>query len=59
MIKKDLVELWLPHVYAIPMELLFMFRLEESIEEWEARRDHYIKLILSFKKLNDQEKTHP
>ena len=51
MTKKDLVELWLPHIYAIPMELLFMFKLEESIEEWETRRDHYIKLILSFKKL--------
>lgn len=49
------LEKWLTHVYAIPIELLFMFNLEESTEEWEDRRDKYVKLLLTFKNVNDKE----
>ena len=55
MTKEDLLEFWLPHVYAVPIELLFLFKVEEPIEDWELRRDQYIKLILTFKKLNEKE----
>jgi|TARA_R110000803_G_scaffold19565_6_gene51130 hypothetical protein len=58
MTKEDLLEFWLPHVYAVPIELLFLFKVEEPIEDWELRRDQYIKLILTFKKLNEKEKTY-
>ena len=58
MTNKDLLEFWLPHVYAVPIELLFLFKVEEPIEDWELRRDQYIKLILTFKKLNEKEKTY-
>ena len=58
MTKEDLLKFWLPHVYAVPIELLFLFKVEEPIEDWELRRDQYIKLILTFKKLNEKEKTY-
>ena len=48
------LEKWLTHVYAIPIELLFMFNLEESTEDWEDRRDKYVKLLLTFKNINDK-----
>ena len=58
MTKEDLLKFWLPHVYAVPIELLFLFKVEEPIEDWELRRDQYIKLMLTFKKLNEKEKTY-
>ena len=53
MYKKEFFKDWIPYVYAVPMELLFMLIADESKEDWEERRDRYIKLIFTFKKLND------
>lgn len=50
----DFIEKWL---YAVPVELLFMSNLDESAEDWENRRNQYMKLLLTFKRLNE-EKTH-
>ena len=60
MSEHDYLEKWITHVYAIPIELLFMFKLDESTEEWEIRRDKYSKLLYTFKHVNDKEtKTYP
>ena len=52
MSENSFLEKWITHVYAIPIELLFMFKQEESIEECETRREKYVNLLLTFKQLN-------